>query len=132
MFKILRFSFTCSCSYNATAFFSGTSPVTEPSGVLKSKSSVCEGYARLFQALCVYVQRKYTKLVTMHIKCCNSIMLISDFKHIVFNQVIVYNLSHHVNFINVLWLCSHSKLYMFASISYHADHHNAYNKNNKG
>ncbi|CAG2230507.1 unnamed protein product [Mytilus edulis] len=38
-------------SYNTTAYFSGTSAVTEASGVLKSKSSVCEGYANLVQAL---------------------------------------------------------------------------------
>ncbi|XP_052088560.1 kyphoscoliosis peptidase-like [Mytilus californianus] len=49
-------------SYNATAFFSGTSAVTEPSGVLKSKSSVCEGYARLFQALCVAKNIKCQKI----------------------------------------------------------------------
>ncbi|CAG2199189.1 unnamed protein product [Mytilus edulis] len=49
-------------SYNATAFFSGTSAVTEPSDVLKSKSSVCEGYARLFQALCVAKNIKCQKI----------------------------------------------------------------------
>ncbi|VDI02132.1 Hypothetical predicted protein, partial [Mytilus galloprovincialis] len=49
-------------SYNATAYFSGTSAVTEASGVLKSKSSVCEGYANLFQALCVAKNIKCQKI----------------------------------------------------------------------
>ncbi|CAG2230485.1 unnamed protein product [Mytilus edulis] len=43
-----------SCSYNVTAYFGGESAAREPIDVLKSKSSVCEGYARLFHALCVY------------------------------------------------------------------------------
>ncbi|XP_063405161.1 kyphoscoliosis peptidase-like [Mytilus trossulus] len=49
-------------SYNTTAYFSGTSAVTEASGVLKSKSSVCEGYANLFQALCVAKNIKCKKI----------------------------------------------------------------------
>ncbi|XP_052088555.1 kyphoscoliosis peptidase-like [Mytilus californianus] len=49
-------------SYNATAYFGGESAAREPVDVLKSKSSVCEGYARLFQALCVAKDIKCQKI----------------------------------------------------------------------
>ncbi|CAC5360152.1 unnamed protein product [Mytilus coruscus] len=49
-------------SYNATAYFGGESAAREPVDVLKSKSSVCEGYARLFQALCVAKNIKCQKI----------------------------------------------------------------------
>ncbi|XP_071136844.1 kyphoscoliosis peptidase-like [Mytilus edulis] len=49
-------------SYNATAYFGGESAAREPIDVLKSKSSVCEGYARLFHALCVAKDIKCQKI----------------------------------------------------------------------
>ncbi|XP_071086009.1 kyphoscoliosis peptidase-like [Haliotis cracherodii] len=39
-------------SYDAAGFFSGNSGSQDPDAVLKRGSSVCEGYARLFQSLC--------------------------------------------------------------------------------
>jgi transglutaminase/protease-like cytokinesis protein 3 len=43
---------TSRISYDTAAFFSGSYVDTSPAGVLRSRSSICMGYAGLFKALC--------------------------------------------------------------------------------
>lgn len=38
--------------YDVSAFMSGRTPASEPMGVIRNKSAVCQGYSNLFEAMC--------------------------------------------------------------------------------